>query len=97
MLYYFFNLYNIRRSETVTVTVSEKGWVVIPEELRRKHDLRPGTEVQVVDYGGVLALVPKLRDPVRQAAGMLKGRKSLTKTLLAEHRAERHREKARAR
>ncbi len=73
--------------------VSEKGWVVIPADLRKKYNLRPGTEVQVVDYGGVLALVPKLADPVRQAAGLLKGRKSLTRALLAEHR----REKARGR
>jgi len=68
--------------------VSEKGWVVIPADLRKKYNLRPGTEVQVVDYGGVLALVPKLADPVRQAAGLLKGRKSLTRALLAEHRRE---------
>jgi AbrB family looped-hinge helix DNA binding protein len=81
----------------MTVTVSEKGWVVIPAELRRKHNLRPGAEVQVVDYGGVLALVPTLRDPVHQAAGMLKGRKSLRRALLAEHRAERRRETARGR
>ena len=73
--------------------VSEKGWVVIPADLRKKYNLRPGTEVQVVDYGGVLALVPTLADPVRQAAGLLKGRKSLTRALLAEHR----REKARGR
>jgi AbrB family looped-hinge helix DNA binding protein len=79
------------------VTVSQKGWVVIPAELRRKHDLLPGTEVQVVDYGGVLALVPKLRDPVRQAAGLLKGPKSLRNSLLAERRAERRREKSRGR
>lgn len=81
----------------MTVTVSQKGWVVIPAELRRKHDLHPGTKVQVVDYGGVLALVPKLADPVRQAAGMLSGPKSLRSVLLAEHRAERRREKARGR
>jgi AbrB family looped-hinge helix DNA binding protein len=81
----------------MTVVVSEKGWVVIPAELRRKHNLSPGTEVQIVDYGGVLALVPKLQDPVRQAAGMLKGRKSLRRALLVEHRAERRREKARGR
>ena len=81
----------------MTVTVSQKGWVVIPAELRRKHDLRPGTEVQVVDYGGVLALVPKLLDPVRQAAGMLRGPKSLRDSLMAERRAERRREKARGR
>lgn len=79
----------------MTVRVSEKGGVIIPAELRRKHNLLPGTEVQVVDYGGVLALVPKLGDPVRQAAGMLKGSKSLRHALLAEHKAERRREKAR--
>jgi len=77
----------------MNVIVSEKGWVVIPADLRKKYNLQPGAKVQVVDYGGVLALVPKLADPVRQAAGLLKGRKSLTRALLAEHR----REKARGR
>jgi len=75
------------------VTVSEKGWVVIPANLRKKYRLTPGVEVRVVDYGGVLALVPQLADPVEQAAGLLKGPKSLTRALLAEHR----REKAHAR
>ena len=69
--------------------VSEKGWVVIPADLRRKYNLRPGSEVMVVDHGGVLTLVPKMAAPVRQAAGMLKGKKSLTRALLAEHRRER--------
>jgi AbrB family looped-hinge helix DNA binding protein len=73
------------------VTVSEKGWIVIPAELRKKYDLRPGTEVSVVDYGGVLALVPAMAKPVRQAAGMLKGRTSLTGALMTEHRRERSR------
>jgi AbrB family looped-hinge helix DNA binding protein len=40
------------------VTVSEKGWVVIPADLRRKYNLEPGAEVSVVDCGGALALVP---------------------------------------
>jgi AbrB family looped-hinge helix DNA binding protein len=70
------------------VTVSEKGWVVIPANLRKKYRLTPGVEVQVVDYGGVLALVPKLADPVEEAAGLLKGSQSLTRALLAEHRRE---------
>jgi AbrB family looped-hinge helix DNA binding protein len=73
------------------VTVSEKGWIVIPAELRKKYDLRPGTEVSVVDYGGVLALVPAMAEPVRQAAGMLKGRTSLTGALMTERRRERSR------
>jgi len=77
----------------MNVIVSEKGWVVIPSHLRKKYSLSPGVELRVVDYGGVLALVPALTDPVRQAAGMLRSRKSLTRALLAEH----HKEKARER
>jgi AbrB family looped-hinge helix DNA binding protein len=94
--------YNARTSEALgefhmSVIVSEKGWVVIPADLRKKYNLLPGTAVQVVDYGGVIALVPALADPVRQAAGMLKGRRSLTRALLAEHQAERRKAKARGR
>jgi AbrB family looped-hinge helix DNA binding protein len=68
--------------------ISSKGWVVIPAELRRKYGLRPGTQVQVVDYGGVVALVPVLKNPVRQAAGMLKGNSSLTQAIVDEHAQE---------
>jgi len=73
------------------VTVSEKGWIVIPAELRKKYDLRPGTAVSIVDYGGVLAVVPAMTKPIRQAAGMLKGRTSLTGALMAVRRRERGR------
>jgi hypothetical protein len=52
--------------------------------LRRKYGLKPGALVQVVDYGGVVALVPLLQNPIRGAAGMLKG-ESLTKVLLIHH------------
>ena len=79
----------------MALVISEKGWVVIPAELRRKYALKPGSKVQIVDYGGVLALVPTLTDPVKQAAGMLKGKKSLTRSLLAERREDRRRETAR--
>ena len=71
-----------------SVAVSAKGWVVIPAELRRKYNLRPGVRVRIVDYGGVLSIVPENDDPVANAAGMLHCRKSLTEALLAEHRAE---------
>jgi AbrB family looped-hinge helix DNA binding protein len=79
----------------MTATISAKGWIVIPAELRKKHNLHPGSEVQVVDYGGVLAIVPSLGNPVPEAAGMLKGRKSLRHALLKEHREEKRRERSR--
>lgn len=72
--------------------ISSKGWVVIPAELRRKYRLEPGDEVHIVDYGGVLALIPAFDDPVAEGAGMLKADQALTRALLAEREKERRRE-----
>ena len=71
-----------------TAKISQKGWVVIPVEYRRRYGLKPGDTVRIVDYGGVLSLVPSLRDPVDDARGMLPDA-SLTKALLAERARER--------
>ena len=78
----------------MNLTISNKGWVVIPADLRKKYNLTPGTEVLIVDYGGVLAIVPAMKDPVKQGYGMLKGGPSLTQALLKERAAEREREEA---
>lgn len=51
-----------------------------------KHHVEPGAEVLVVDYGGVLATVPPLEDPVREARGALAGGRSLIRALLEERR-----------
>ena len=75
-----------------TVTVSEKGWVVIPAEYRKKYRIKPGDQVRIVDYGGVLSLVPAMPDVIERAAGMLRGKPPLTEALLAERAQERARE-----
>jgi AbrB family looped-hinge helix DNA binding protein len=74
------------------VKLSQKGWVVIPAALREKYGLKPGADLQVVDYGGVLALVPAFKDPVKDGAGLLKGQDSLTAAIVAEHCQERQRD-----
>ena len=74
-------------------TVSPKGWVVIPADLRKKYDLHPGDQVMLVDYGGVLAIIPALSKPVADSVGLLKGGRSLTKALMDEHTRERRRDK----
>ena len=79
----------------MVLTISNKGWVVIPAELRKKYNLTPGTEVVIVDYGGVLSIVPAMRDPIKQGRGLLKELPSLTEDLLKEHAEERAREEAR--
>jgi AbrB family looped-hinge helix DNA binding protein len=75
-----------------TLTISNKGWVVIPAELRKKYNLTPGSEVVIVDYGGVLSIVPAPMDPIKEGADMLKGKDSLTQAIVEEHRQERERE-----
>jgi AbrB family looped-hinge helix DNA binding protein len=69
-------------------TVSAKGWVVIPKEYRDKYNLKPGTKVGFVDYGGVLTLVPIPDDPIAALHGMLAGGPSMTAELMKEHRRE---------
>ncbi len=74
-----------------TASVSSKGWIVIPAELRKKYDLHAGTHVALVDYGGVIAIVPAMADPVEESAGLLKGELSLAGALCRERQRERER------
>ena len=46
-----------------SVAVSAKGWVVIPAELRRKYNLRPGVRVRIVDYVGCPTVIPVDHSP----------------------------------
>ena len=77
----------------MVLKISQTGWVVIPAKLRKKYNLKPGDEVHVVDYGGVLSLIPASNNPIKRGRGILKGAKSLTDALLAERKMERERER----
>ena len=72
-----------------TAKVSAKGWVVIPKELREKYGIEQGAQVQLIEYGGVLVIVPLPENPVEALHGLLAGGPSLTAELLAERAAER--------
>ena len=79
----------------MNMTISQKGWVVIPAELRKKYHLKPGTQVSMVDYGGVLSIIPAMPDPIQQGRGLLKDLPSQTEDLLKERATELAREEAR--
>src|SRR5947209_1195815 len=69
--------------------VSEKGWVVIPKEIRDRLGLKKGSKVQIVEWGGVISIEPVLADPIRASAGMFdNGGPSLTEEYLKEKRRE---------
>jgi len=42
-------------------TLTEKGQIVIPAEIRAKYGLTPGTRLEVVDDGGGIRLVVRRR------------------------------------
>jgi AbrB family looped-hinge helix DNA binding protein len=75
-----------------TVTVSAKGWVVIPKSMRDKHGLKNGSRVQVLDYGPILDIVPLPDDPIEALHGWFEGGSSLTGDLLTEREWERAKE-----
>lgn len=65
--------------------ISKKGSIVIPAHLRKQYQLEPGTEVKIIDYAGILAIVPVSQDPLSQSAGMLSdASRPLTKALLRD-------------
>lgn len=58
-------------------TLTEKGQIVIPAEIRARYALTPGTQVEFVDEGGVIRLVVRRRVAVTEPAagyGLVKAR-----------------------
>lgn len=72
--------------------ISQKGWIVIPASLREKYGLKPGFDVHIIDYGGVLSMVPILKNPIIEGKGFLIGTSSLTNALINEHHLEQERD-----
>lgn len=70
------------------VKILAKGQLVIPAKLRKKYHIRPGSELQILEYGGMLHLIPPVTDPIKAAAGFLPKRPSLAKKLLKERKKD---------
>jgi AbrB family looped-hinge helix DNA binding protein len=68
------------------VTVSKKGWIVIPKEVRERNGIKPGDKVVIIDYGRGISIFPASKDPVREAYGMLKDGSSMQEYLEEKRR-----------
>jgi AbrB family looped-hinge helix DNA binding protein len=76
-----------------TVTVSQKGTIVIPKAIRDRYGICPGDQIHVLDWGQQIVLVKiPPGDPIEWGRGILKGGPSLTQELLEERRRELERE-----
>jgi len=53
------------------VKLSSKFQIVIPLEVRKKLDLKPGEEIVMIEKSGIIQLVPQ--KPIKQMRGFVKG------------------------
>lgn len=68
--------------------LSKKGWIVIPNEIRKKYGLTKGKKVNIIDYGGVISIIPAVKDAIGESEGLFKGEPSLTNALITERKKD---------
>jgi AbrB family looped-hinge helix DNA binding protein len=70
------------------VKTLSKGQIVIPAGIRKRYHIEPGTEMQIMEYGGIIYLIPPVEDPIKAACGLLPPKPSLAEKLLKERKKE---------
>ena len=71
-------------------TLSERGQTAVPAAIREKFHLKPGQQIEWVEDGKAIHLLPVPKDPVKYFRGRSQG---LTKALLSHRKKERDRER----
>ena len=71
------------------VKTTEKGHVIIPADLRKKHHIKKGSKVVIYEgEDGTIILKPLPDNPVDASRGILKGKTSLLKSLMEDRKKE---------
>ena len=70
------------------VKTLSKGQIVIPAEIRKRYHIEPGTEIQIMEYGSIIYLIPPVEDPIKAACGVLPSEPSLSEKLIKERKRE---------
>jgi AbrB family looped-hinge helix DNA binding protein len=79
-------------------TVSSKGQLVIPAEIRKKFHLRGGTKVSIIESDGEIRIRPNPYDALLALRGCLKDvGEDVEALMMEERRKDREREEARYR
>ena len=74
----------------MSYTVTEKGTVTIPAEIRRKYRLRKGTRVEFIETGEGVMIVPVI--PLKDLFGSDRDSKELVYKMIRDIEDERRRE-----
>jgi bifunctional DNA-binding transcriptional regulator/antitoxin component of YhaV-PrlF toxin-antitoxin module len=69
-------------------TVTAQGRTVVPAKIRKDHQLQAPMQLEWIDDGETIRVVPIPRDAIRAAKGSTKG---LYRKLIKERRRERQR------
>ena len=75
-----------------TATMTSKGQIVIPVEIRQRLNIHKGMRLSVVERGGQIVLQPLSAVYFERMAGFVGGEGSLVDALLKERAAEKSRE-----
>lgn len=70
------------------VRTLSKGQIVIPAEIRKRYKIEQGTELQIMEYGGIIYLIPPVENPIKAACGLLPNKPSLSEKILRERKSE---------
>jgi|Deesub1362B_J571_1020462.scaffolds.fasta_scaffold07327_4 AbrB family looped-hinge helix DNA binding protein len=73
----------------MTAKISTKGQIVLPAELRKKYKIESGKEVEILDFGDEIVIVPI---PETKGRGFIKSKRKLTDVMVEYKKEEKRRE-----
>ena len=76
----------------ITTMVTVKGQIVIPSKIRRRHNIKKGTKLCIIDNEDEIVLRPLTADYFEKMAGIARGKRKLTDVLFEERRKDREAE-----
>ncbi len=74
-----------------SVYVTTRGRIVIPDRLRQKLGIKPGTKVCFIERGSEIIFQPVTKQYIRSLCGMLESTTSVADELLRERKSDRER------
>jgi bifunctional DNA-binding transcriptional regulator/antitoxin component of YhaV-PrlF toxin-antitoxin module len=81
-------LYAFSKVIAMRTTVTSRGQTVVPAKIRKDHQIHPQTQLEWIDDGETIRVVPIPLDTIRAAKGISKG---LRRRLIKEREQERQR------